>query len=72
MEYLEYCPWTLHTEKASQLTLHVVNFGRIIVDVAIVFLTFLLTVGYSLSKLDLTLFEIKTVFGLTSAKFMLM
>ena len=50
--------------------LQVTHFSKTVVDTFVVYVTFMLALGYSITKIDLSLFEIKCVFGLTAAKFL--
>ena len=67
---MEYCPWKLETEKQANFSLQIGHFMKTLVDASITYLTLLLALGFSITKLDFSLNECKFVFGMTAAKFM--
>jgi len=70
MSYLSYCPWKLETEKRANFTMQTGHFSKTLTDTSLTYLTFMLAIGFSVIKLDISLIEIKFVFSLTAFKFM--
>ena len=48
----------------------IARFNKTLVDASITYLTFMLAIGFTITKLDVSLFEVKFVFGLTVTKFL--
>ena len=68
---LEQCPWTLETERYRYFIKQLTKFLASVVESFAIYIAFMVTVGYSVIKNDLSLFEIKFVFGITTGRFLL-
>ena len=70
LSYFSYCPWTeLENEKNNYVLEQVMHFVSTICDSLIIYLTFILTVGYSVCKIDLNLIELKFLSWLPCTRF---
>ena len=68
--YYVYCPWPLEKEEDANVTKLIARVLKPLVDATITYLTFMLAVGFTIIKLDVSLFEVKFVFGLTVTKWL--
>ena len=73
MNYMHYdsCPWTIEKAKYNSFIESVRHFMRILANTLFIYVTFVITIGFSIMRCDLSLLEIKVVFILTCSKFIL-
>ena len=69
--YMGRCPWTLEAARGSYFFQQGTHFLQSVTETFTVFVAFMLVVGYSVTKTDLTLIEIKVIFGATTGKFVM-
>ena len=70
LRYLSNCPWT-PDDKQNYALEQVLHFVSSISDTMYLYLTFCLAIGYSVSKIELSMFELKLLFWLPCTKFFL-
>ena len=69
--YLDNCPWTIDKARQNTFIEQVVHFLRMLVETLFIYVTFMTAIGYAITRAQLSLFEVKIMFGLTSTKFIL-
>ena len=72
LSYLGNCPWTSVLDNKQNYALEqVIHFVGTVCDTLIVYLTLCLSIGYSLSKVELTMFDLKFLFWMPCTRFFL-
>ena len=72
LSYLGNCPWTSALDSKQNYALEqVIHFVGTICDTLIVYLTLCLSIGYSLSKVELTMLDLKFLFWMPCTRFFL-
>lgn len=69
--YLESCPWTIERATRNDFVLQVSHFLSTVIDASFIYMTLVTAIGYGVARANLTMFEIKFLFGLTASKFVL-
>ena len=72
LRYMNYCPWTLVSDRKQKYTIEqVIHFVGTISDSMVLYLIISLALGYSITKMELSMFELKFLFWLPCTKFFL-